>query len=736
MLEALGKQAEAPFDAPHFFQISPDVFLIVWDPPHAVNAAPRLEEMTGRKLSSLASVRLARLDGRSRIVWCLALKGPEKLRLKMIAGAVGSGADLSVDTAATAPSPDPYTLTRQLNQSACATLVTAILGTWPGMFRLGRSRKFVAFAQELLRAVNDAPPAADCVASTGLARVFETILNSECAEITSAVLIGDFGLKRIGAEACNVLNNNGRNRLFLAAADLEKLPASGFLVLSGPWGLAIRRLHTENGSRSLGAWWAVNARKLPEVRDFLISEFGERSPAARAAVRNLQLSEPLPAKRHGALAETAPFCAVETAIAAECGVLAGGWLRDTGGHYQGIDILTGAGAALPLDLHTFDGVLPETQGGYAIKRFVAFVPARGIFMHHLQPRFELRLSSGEREILVPPPQPDDPADARAKALSAVSPRHATDEVVESCLSRPLAELQASFRAAIGTPSEIRFGAAGREPEVSIVIPLYKVFEFIKAQLAAFAADRWLSRNAEVIYVLDSPEQAAHVEDLLAGFHLLYGLPVRLLVMARNGGYAPACNAGAAVARGHYLAMINSDVVPIEAGWLERLCACLTKDDQIGAAGAKLLYADNAIQHAGLKFISDPKGRWFNQHYYKGFPRNFALAGTSREVPGVTGACLVLARSDFEAVGGYCTDFIVGDYEDSDLCLRIRRLNKKIYYLSDVELYHFERVSIKKSEDYTRGVASQYNRWLQQSRWEDDIVALMSSPGAREGRIVA
>lgn len=736
MLEALGKQADAPFDAPHFFQIAPDVFLVVWDPPHAVNAPPRLEETTGQKLSSLASVRLARLDGQSRIVWCLALKGPAKLRLKMSAGAVGSGAELSVDTAAKTASADPYALTRLLSQNACAVLVTTMLSTWSGMFRLGRSRSFVAFAIELLRAVNDAPPVADCVASTGQTRIFETILNSECAEITSAVLLGEFGLKRLGSDVCNVLHNNGRNRLFLAAADMEQLPAGGFLVLSGPWGLAIRRLHTESGARSLGAWWTVNARKLPEVRNFLISEFGDRSPAARAAVRDLQLSEPLPAKRHGALGDTTPFCAVETAIAGDCGVLVGGWLRDTGGRYEGMDILTGAGEALPLTLNTFDGVLPDTQGGYAIKRFVAFAAADGTFQHHLQPRFELRLSSGEREILVPPPQPHEPADVRAKALSVVTPRHATDEVIEACLSRPLAEMQANFRASVGEPSQVLFGVPLRDPVVSIVIPLYKVFEFIKAQLAAFAGDRWLSENAEIVYVLDSPEQAAHVEDLLAGFHLLYRLPVRLVVMARNGGYAPACNAGAAASRGRYLAMINSDVVPIEPGWLEQLCACLMMDEQVGAVGAKLLYADNAIQHAGLKFISDQKGRWFNQHYYKGFPRNFPLAGVSREVPGVTGACLILGREDFDAVGGYCTDFIVGDYEDSDLCLRIRRLNKKIYYLSDVELYHFERVSIKKSEDYTRGVASQYNRWLQQSRWQDDIVALMSSAGAREGMVVA
>ncbi|TYC53070.1 glycosyltransferase family 2 protein [Rhodobacterales bacterium] len=732
MLEALGKQAEAPFDAPRFFKLTPDVFLVVWDPPHAVNAAPRLEEVSGQKFSSLASVRLARLDNRSRIVWCLAAKEASALRLKMSAGAVGSGAELSVEDTAGAPPADPFALTHLLSQNACAVLVTTLLTTWAGMFRLARSRSFISFATDLLRSVNDQPTVVDCVASTGTTCIFETLLNSECTEITSSVLLGDFGLKRLDKRACNVSYNNGKNRLFIATADLPQPPASGFLVLSGPWGLAIRRLHGENAARSLGAWWAASARKLPEIRYFLISEFGARSPAARAAVLDLQLSEPLPAKRHGILGDTTPFCAVETALAGEQGVLVGGWLRDPGGQYEGIDLLIGPDERLPLDLHSFDGVLPEAQGGYAIKRFVAFCNAGPALRHHLQPRFELRLASGERELIVPPPQPHDPAGVRAKALSVITPRHARDPVMEACMARPLAEMQENFRQSVGAPTDITFGELPVEPVVSIVIPLYRVFEFVKAQLAAFAADSWLSENAEVIYVLDSPEQATHLEDLLSGFHLLYGLPVRLVVMARNGGYALACNTGAAAAKGKHLAMVNSDVVPVEPGWLEQLCCCLKMDEDVGAVGPKLLYADNSVQHAGLKFIQDENGRWFNHHYYKGFPRKFPLAGASREVPGVTGACLIVSRDDFDTVGGFSTDFIVGDYEDSDLCLKIRKLNRKIYYLGDVELYHFERVSIKKHDDYTRGVASQYNRWLHQTRWQADIAALMASAGAREG----
>jgi len=735
MLETVGSYAEAQFDAPQIFQLTPDVCLVVWDPPHPVNASPRLEERTGRRFASVASVRLARLDGRSRLLWIFSLKEKSPLQLRLSAGAVGSAAELGVRMDQEPAAADPYALTNGLSQNACAVLVTTMLNTWSGIFRVGRSRRFVGFAMDLLRSINETPSVADCVASIGATRLLETFLNGDCAEISSAVIVSSQGVKRVSGNCCNV-EYGGRKRLYISSVELESVPEKGFLVLSGSWGLAIRKLETENAWRSLGQWWAGNSRKLPEARDYLVSELGARSLSARAAVVDLQISEPLPAKRHGILGDASPFCAVETALAGAGGVLVGGWLRDPAGTYAGIDVLDPSGNPLPLDLRFFDGVLPETQGGYRIKRFVAYAHVGNSLQNHLQPRFDLRMASGEKCGLVPPPQPQDFGEFRAKALSVITPRHATDDVIETCLAPPFADIQARLSRSIGEPAEVTIGTPVADPTASIIIPVYRVLEFLKTQIASFAADRWLQENAEVLFVLDSPEQATQVEDLLAGFHLLYGLPMRLIVMGRNGGYSHANNVGASKARGRYLAMINSDVVPVEAGWLEQLCACLMMNDEAGIVGGKLLYADNAIQHAGLKFIQDEKGRWFNHHYFKGFPRHFPKASTSREVPGVTGACLVLSKADFEAAGGFTTDYVIGDYEDSDLCLKIRRLNRRIYYLGDVELYHFERISMKQNADYTRGVASQYNRWLHQSRWQEDIERLMSAPGAQEAMVTA
>jgi GT2 family glycosyltransferase len=111
------------------------------------------------------------------------------------------------------------------------------------------------------------------------------------------------------------------------------------------------------------------------------------------------------------------------------------------------------------------------------------------------------------------------------------------------------------------------------------------------------------------------------------------------------------------------------------------------------------------------------------------PGNYAPANVERQVPGVTGACMVMPRALFAEVGGFDESYVIGDYEDSDLCLKIRRAGHSIGYVPGVALYHLERQSISKSVDYTRGVASQHNAWLQTSRWDHEITTLMSDQAA-------
>jgi GT2 family glycosyltransferase len=201
-------------------------------------------------------------------------------------------------------------------------------------------------------------------------------------------------------------------------------------------------------------------------------------------------------------------------------------------------------------------------------------------------------------------------------------------------------------------------------------------------------------------------------------------------MAANAGYAAANNTGARYASGRALLLLNSDVVPERSGWLAPFVAALDEDTRVGAVGPKLLFEDGSLQHAGMYFARDLRGAWYNDHFHKGFPRDYAPASVRREVPAVTGAALLVRRSLFEEVGGFTEDFIIGDYEDSDLCLKARRAGFTITYVPTVELYHFERRSIRLHAGYTRTVAAAYNRRLHSLRWSNAMAELMGEGAAK------
>ncbi|WP_157967194.1 glycosyltransferase [Elioraea thermophila] len=159
---------------------------------------------------------------------------------------------------------------------------------------------------------------------------------------------------------------------------------------------------------------------------------------------------------------------------------------------------------------------------------------------------------------------------------------------------------------------------------------------------------------------------------------------------------------------------NSDVVPDRPGWVGRLVSDLSVNGTV-AVGPKLLFEDGSIQHAGLYFTRDADGLRYNRQYFKGLPRADPPAGKAREVPAVTGACLHVDRAAFEAVGGLTEASIVGDCEDSELCLTLRARGGRIRYEPAVEVRHFERRSIALSRSYRGTLASLLNRRLHAER---------------------
>lgn len=480
-----------------------------------------------------------------------------------------------------------------------------------------------------------------------------------------------------------------------------------------------------------------------------LAELGRRAPGdedARRLLRDLQLLAPIHKPRQINQPGRPLGAALEMALCDHGGgAFFRGWLRDPFALLAGLTLLSDHGAEVPLPL---DGLgrfaRPDLAEGFAGSPFGDAGLKPG-FVAHLpdasqrpvsQWSLRLELTTGDSMLVMAPPAIIHPQAARDAVLSAIPPAEITAPMMAESIAPAVARLHRAVLAQRRAPEVLHIGgdaAPAGSPAVSIVVPLYRNLRFLKHQYAAFARDPSVRDAAELIYVLDSPEQRAEVEHLLRGLQGLYRLPVTLVVQSGNFGYASACNAGAEVAQAPLLLMLNSDVVPAARGWLAPLRRAMADQPEAAALGPKLLFEDGSLQHAGLYFERGPGGDWFNAHYYKGFPRRFPAAQRARRVPAVTGAALLVRSAAYAAVGGFSTDYVIGDYEDSDLCLRLRAAGWEIAYVPEAELYHFERQSIRDHMGYARTLASTYNRRMHHLLWApmiEDLMAEAGPPGRR------
>jgi GT2 family glycosyltransferase len=287
-------------------------------------------------------------------------------------------------------------------------------------------------------------------------------------------------------------------------------------------------------------------------------------------------------------------------------------------------------------------------------------------------------------------------------------------------------VQARVTKDVDVASVVQYGTPPESPDVSVVVPLYLQLSHVEVQLALLADDPDFSR-ADLVYVLDSPEQEEELHNYAADLFPIYGVPFRVATLERNIGFPGACNAGARLASGRLLLLLNSDILPDRPGWLGTMRAFYDATPNIGALGPKLLYEDDSIQHAGMYFYQLPgSSTWVDAHYFKGMHRSLPAANVARPVPVVSGACLMIERALYERFGGLKGMYVQGDYEDSDLCLRLRELGRRNWYVPSAELYHLEGRSYP---DDLRRAVGRYNTWLQTHLWDAQVAQAMRDVGA-------
>lgn len=247
-------------------------------------------------------------------------------------------------------------------------------------------------------------------------------------------------------------------------------------------------------------------------------------------------------------------------------------------------------------------------------------------------------------------------------------------------------------------------AAPASAPVSIVIPVRD-----RAHLTARCLEAvldGLDDGCEVIVVDDASED--ETPDLLAGF----GERIRSVRLERGAGFATACNRGAEAATGARLLFLNNDTEP-RPGWLAALRRHADAHPRAAAVGAKLLYPNGTVQHAGVVFGQDG----YPHHLYAGFAADHPAVCHPRRLQAVTAACMLVEREDFEEAGGFDTGFH-NSLEDVDLCLRIGTAGREVHYCDEAVLVHLESASRGREERFERSVALYRERWRGRVRRDD------------------
>lgn len=226
-----------------------------------------------------------------------------------------------------------------------------------------------------------------------------------------------------------------------------------------------------------------------------------------------------------------------------------------------------------------------------------------------------------------------------------------------------------------------------KPLVSLIIPTKDSFELVKSCIDSILT-KTNYKNYEIILVDNNSSE----QQSLNYFKLLELNPkITVLKYPKPFNYSAINNFAVRHSKGTVVGLINNDVEVITSDWLDYMVGHVVRTD-IGCVGAKLLYPDGRIQHAGV--VMGYGGGAGHAHKY--FPRYhdgyLYRLNASSNYSAVTAACLIVEKADYFAVGGLNEKHLTVAFNDVDFCLKVLGLGKRNLYCAEAELFHHESIS--------------------------------------------
>lgn len=271
-------------------------------------------------------------------------------------------------------------------------------------------------------------------------------------------------------------------------------------------------------------------------------------------------------------------------------------------------------------------------------------------------------------------------------------------------------------AVVPTTYKIQYDVIG-SPMVSIVIPNKDHTDDLDKCLTS-VYERSTYKNFEVIVV----ENNSVEQQTFKYYELAQSRYDNLRIVTWESGfnYSAINNFAVSRANGEYILLLNNDIEVINPDWIEQMLMFAGRKD-VGAVGAKLYYADDTIQHAGVIVGLGGVAGHSHKDFARENPGYMARASIAQNLSACTAACLMIRRDVYNEVGGLDEGYAVA-FNDIDFCMKIRSAGYLIVFTPFAELYHYESKS-RGDEDTPEKIA-RFNGEIYrfQERWEKELKA--------------
>lgn len=253
------------------------------------------------------------------------------------------------------------------------------------------------------------------------------------------------------------------------------------------------------------------------------------------------------------------------------------------------------------------------------------------------------------------------------------------------------------------------------PSVSVIIPARDRPDLMQACLSGLSRLQYPG-TVEIIVVDNGSSDPAMLALLGAA-----QATSKIKVLRDDGpfNFSRLNNIAVASASHDFICLLNNDVEPCDGDWLSSMMRhCL--QPAVGAVGARLLYPNGRIQHAGVALgVGDAAGH-IQRSVDPASRDHCSWHSVSRQVSAVTAACLLVARHHYEAVGGLDADGFAVAFNDVDLCLKLQTRGLANIWCAEATLFHAE--SCSRPHDMRRDQRERFHRELRllQARWHTAV----------------